>query len=43
MIRVGVVGCKGIGIQHATGAAGLESTELAAGCDLVEGRARRFS
>ncbi|MDE0019827.1 MAG: Gfo/Idh/MocA family oxidoreductase [Candidatus Poribacteria bacterium] len=36
MIRVGVVGCKGIGIQHATGAAGLESTELAAGCDLVE-------
>lgn len=36
MIRVGVVGCKGIGIQHATGAAALESTEVAAGCDLVQ-------
>ena len=42
MIRVGVVGCKGIGIQHAAGAAGLESTEVAAGCDLVQNARAAF-
>ena len=32
--RVGVIGCGGIGIQHATGLIGLDNVRLVAGCDL---------
>lgn len=32
--RVGVIGCGGIGIAHASGLAGLNNTELVAGCDI---------
>ncbi len=32
--RVGVIGCGGIGIQHATGLVGLDNVCLVAGCDL---------
>ena len=42
MIRVGVVGCKGIGDQHARGAAALDGIELAAGCDLEAGARESF-
>lgn len=32
--RVGVIGCGGIGVQHATGLVGMDNAELVAGCDL---------
>ena len=32
--RVGVIGCGGIGIQHATGLVGLDNAHLVAACDL---------
>ena len=35
-LRVGVIGCGGIGIQHASGLVGLDCAELVAGCDLSE-------
>ena len=35
-LRVGVIGCGGIGIQHARGVVGLDYAELVAGCDLSE-------
>ena len=35
-LRVGVIGCGGIGIQHASGVVGLDYAELVAGCDLSE-------
>ncbi len=35
-LRVGVIGCGGIGIQHASGLVGLDYAELVAGCDLSE-------
>ena len=34
--RVGVVGCRGIGVRHASGLLDLENAELAAGCDISE-------
>ena len=35
-LRVGVIGCGSIGIQHASGLVGLDCAELVAGCDLSE-------
>ncbi len=32
--RVGLIGCGGIGIQHATGLVGLDKARVVAGCDL---------
>ena len=34
--RVGVIGCKGIGIRHASGLVGLASAELVAACDMEQ-------
>ncbi len=34
--RVGVIGCGGIGVQHATGLVGMDNARLVAGCDLNE-------
>lgn len=34
--RVGVIGCGGIGISHASGLVGLTNAELVAGCDLSQ-------
>ncbi|MBT5533843.1 Gfo/Idh/MocA family oxidoreductase [Candidatus Poribacteria bacterium] len=34
--RVGVIGCGGIGVQHAAGLVGMDNAELVAGCDLNE-------
>ena len=34
--RVGVIGCRGIGVRHASGLVGLPNAELAAGCDISE-------
>ena len=36
MYRVGVIGCGGIGIKHASGLVGSDKAELVAGCDLNE-------
>ncbi len=35
-LRVGVIGCSGIGTTHASGLVGLSNVELAAGCDFVQ-------
>ncbi len=35
-LRVGVIGCSGIGTTHASGLVGLPNVELAAGCDFVQ-------
>ena len=35
-LRVGVIGCSGIGTTHASGLLGLSNVELAAGCDFVQ-------
>ena len=35
-LRVGVIGCSGIGTTHASGLIGLDNVELAAGCDFVQ-------
>ncbi len=34
--RVGVIGCRGIGVEHASGLVGLTNVTLAAACDLDE-------
>ena len=34
--QVGVIGCRGIGVRHASGLVGLPNAELAAGCDILE-------
>ncbi len=34
--RVGVIGCTGIGMAHASGLVGLSNVELAAGCDVSQ-------
>lgn len=34
--RVGVIGCRGIGDEHASGLVGLTNVTLAAACDLDE-------
>ena len=36
MYRVGVIGCRGIGIAHAQGVVGLDNAGLVAACDLAE-------
>ncbi len=41
-LRVGVIGCSGIGTIHASGLVGLPNVELAAGCDMVEGTLDAF-
>ena len=40
--RVGVIGCKGIGIAHASGLVDLTHAELVAGCDVVESTLESF-
>lgn len=40
--RVGVIGCTGIGISHASGLVGLPNAELVAGCDLSQGALDKF-
>lgn len=40
--RVGVIGCRGIGVQHAAGLVGLDNVELAAGCDLAPAMLQSF-
>ena len=35
-LRVGVIGCSGIGTTHTSGLVGLPNVELAAGCDFVQ-------
>lgn len=42
MYRIGVIGCRGIGIRHGNGVQGIENAELVAGCDLVEEQLRDF-
>jgi len=42
MYRVGVIGCRGIGIAHAQGVVGLDNADLAAACDLAEEELDRF-
>ena len=34
--RVGVIGCRGIGVRHASGLVGLPNAELVAACDILE-------
>ena len=41
-LRVGVIGCSGIGTTHASGIVGLPNVELAAGCDFVQGTLDTF-
>ena len=36
MYRVGVIGCRGIGVAHAQGLVGLDNSTLVAACDLVQ-------
>ena len=40
--RAGVIGCRGIGIAHASGLVGLDNAELVAACDLSEERLEEF-
>ena len=40
--RVGVIGCTGVGTQHASGLVGLTDAELVAGCDLSSSVLERF-
>jgi UDP-N-acetyl-2-amino-2-deoxyglucuronate dehydrogenase len=40
--RVGVIGCTGIGTQHASGLVGLDNAELVAGCDLSQEALDKF-
>jgi predicted dehydrogenase len=40
--RVGVIGCTGIGVAHASGLVGLDNAELAAGCDLSQAALDKF-
>ena len=35
MYRVGVIGCRNIGIRHGNGVEGIASADLVAACDLV--------
>ena len=34
--RVGVIGCRGIGVRHTSGLVGLPNAELVAACDILE-------
>ncbi len=40
--RAGVIGCRGIGIAHASGLVGLDDAELVAACDLSAQRLEEF-
>ena len=40
--RVGVIGCTGIGTQHASGLVGLTDAKLVAGCDLSSSVLKQF-
>ncbi|MBV7338243.1 Gfo/Idh/MocA family oxidoreductase [Chloroflexi bacterium TSY] len=40
--RMGVIGCRGIGVQHASGLVGLDNAELAAACDLDQDMLKSF-
>ncbi|MEZ4860374.1 MAG: Gfo/Idh/MocA family oxidoreductase [Caldilineaceae bacterium] len=40
--RMGVIGCRGIGVQHASGLVGLENAELVAACDLAPAMLQSF-
>ena len=40
--RVGVIGCTGIGTQHASSLVGLTDAELVAGCDLSSSVLKQF-
>ena len=40
--RVGVIGCGGIGIRHASGLLGLANVELVAGCDVRQSALENF-
>ena len=42
MYRVGVIGCRGIGIRHGNGVMGIENAEIVAGCDIVDEQLRDF-
>ena len=35
-LRVGVIGCSGIGTTHVSGLVDMQNVELAAGCDFVQ-------
>ena len=43
MCKAGVIGCRGIGVQHATGIAGSDKARLAAACDLDQNLLDEFS
>ena len=43
MYKAGVTGCRGIGVQHATGIAGSDKARLAAACDLDQNMLDEFS
>ena len=42
MYKAGVIGCRGIGVAHATGIVGSDRASLAAACDLDEETLREF-
>ena len=42
MYKAGVIGCRGIGISHATGIVSSDRARLAAACDLDEATLREF-
>lgn len=42
MYRVGVIGCRGIGIRHGNGVQGIENAELVGACDIVDEQLRDF-
>ena len=42
MYRVGVIGCRGIGIRHGNGVMGIENAEIVGGCDIVDEQLRDF-
>ncbi len=42
MYRVGVIGCRGIGIRHGNGVMSIENAEIVAGCDIVDEQLRDF-
>ncbi len=42
MYRVGVIGCRGIGVRHAQGALGLDNAAVVAACDLEQEQLDNF-
>ncbi|MBT7101455.1 Gfo/Idh/MocA family oxidoreductase, partial [Candidatus Poribacteria bacterium] len=42
MLRAGIIGCTGIGREHAAGLAGLENVDVVAACDLNAAAAESF-